>query len=120
MSTIDPTRGDAARAHPLVGQGDLLRAGDRTTLDAFSTLALVDPITAAAQLAFYFDVVVTHHEGSDDARALDDFARAPNVDDLVFLAGRARGSGWPATIRWAMAAVVVGGLALIDDVREFA
>ena len=119
MSPDLPTRGQS-RHDALMNQGVAIWDGDPATVAAFVQLALADPVTAAGQLAWYFDCSVTHHEGSDDCRALENWAATLATDDLSYIAWRTAHSRGPASMRAAMSAIVAGGLALADDMRDAA
>ena len=109
-----------SRHDTIMAQCAAIQAGDAAALADFVRLALADPVGAAHRLAWYFDCTVTHHEGSDDCRALENWASSLDVDDLSHVAWRAARSRGPASIRAAMSAVVAGGLAMMDDLRDAA
>jgi hypothetical protein len=63
---------------------------------------------------------VTHQDGSSDGIALDDWAFSLDPDDLDWVAYRVRDKNLPPALRLAMAAIVAGGRAMYDDLRNAA
>ena len=88
---------------------------DLDGIDAFVRFALDDPRAAATDLAVWFDIVTSHHEGSDAARVLDNWAYDPSTDSLDALAWYMRQSRYPLRIRLAMMAIVAGAVASMGD-----
>ena len=110
----------ADRAPPAVDLVDRIRDGDAAALAEFSRLAFADPRAAAGQLAAWFDRGVTHQDGSSDGIALEDWAFSFDPEDLDWVAYRARDKNLPPPLRLAMAAIVAGGRAMYDDIRNAA
>ena len=80
-------------------------------VDDVLRLATSNPRGAASMLANRIDGLRIHHEGSDLARALHDFAYEPDddaLDVLAFYADRPQG---PAGVRLAVATIVAAGKA---------
>ena len=88
---------------------------DLVRLDQIVRIALDDPRHAASQLAHWLDCQTTHHEGSDAARILDDWAYDPGADSLYRLAGHIRASKAPLPVRLTMMAILAGALAKVGD-----
>ena len=77
----------------------------------FVRWTLTDPRAAASALADSLDRRCTHHEGSDLARTLDDWAFDPDPDGLDTLDWHATRPDQGFRMRFALAAVVVGARA---------
>ena len=90
---------------------------DLVRLDQIVRSALDDPCQAACQLAHWLDCQTTHHEGSDAARILDDWAFDPSADSLDSLAGHIRASKAPLPVRVTMMAILAGPVAWMADFR---
>ena len=89
----------------------LARRPQDIRVDDILRLAPSNPRRAASMLANRIDSLRVHYEGSDLARALDDFAYDPDddaLDVLAFYADRPRG---PAGVRLAVATIVAAGKA---------
>jgi hypothetical protein len=104
----------------IIGLGDRMHAGDLAALNDFARFAFANPRDAADRLGSWFDQHVTHHEGSDDARALDDWVSTSDPDDLDWVAYMSRNQNLPPLLRLAMAAIVAGGRAMYDDIKNAA
>jgi len=88
---------------------------DLVRLDQVVRLALDDPRLAASQLACWLDRQTTHHEGSDVARTLDNWAYDPSAETLDVLAWTCRATRAPLPVRIAMMAILAGALAKMGD-----
>jgi hypothetical protein len=86
----------------------LVLSGDSAARLKFVGQALADPRSAASSLAAYFDFVVTHHEGSDDARDLDNWASTGADEDLDGVVWRATNPDLAPSLRFAYAAILAG------------
>lgn len=89
----------------------LARRPQDIRVDDVLRLAPSNPRGAASMLACRIDSLRIHHEGSDIARALHDFAYDPDddaLDVLAFYADRPQG---PAGVRLAVATIVAAGKA---------
>jgi len=100
---------------PLQGVAAWAPTTDLVRLDKIVRTALDDPRQAARQLAGYLDRQRTHHEGSDAARILDDWAYDLSSDSLDTLAWYVRASRDPLPVRLTMMAILAGALAGIGD-----
>jgi hypothetical protein len=88
---------------------------DLARLDQIVRIALDDPRLAASHLAYWLDCNTTHHEGSDAARILDDWAYDPCTDSLDALAWYARTSKDRLPIRLTIMAIIAGAVAMMGD-----
>ena len=88
---------------------------DLIRLDQIVRIALDDPRHAASQLATWLDFKTVHHEGSDAARILDDWADDLGADSPDALARHIRSSRAPLTVRLTMMAILAGALARVAD-----
>jgi hypothetical protein len=88
---------------------------DLAGLDQIVRIAIDDPRLAASQLAYWLDCNTTHHEGSDGARVLDDWAYDPCKDSLDVLAWYARNSKDRLPVRLTMMAIIAGAVAMMAD-----
>jgi hypothetical protein len=88
---------------------------DLVRLDHIVMTAPDDVNHAADHLAAWFDRQTTHHEGSDAARILDDWAYDPSADNLDTLAWHVQRSNAPLPDRVTMMAVLAGALARMGD-----
>jgi hypothetical protein len=88
---------------------------DLVRLDQIVRIALDDPRHAASHLANWLDCNTTHHEGSDAARVLDNWAYDPCMDSLDALAWYVRKSRDPLPVRLTMMAIVAGAVARMGD-----
>jgi hypothetical protein len=93
---------------PRVNFIGLVLSGDANARLKFVQKALTDPRNAASDLADYFDFVVTHHEGSDDARALANWASSGSADDLDAVIWRATDPDLTPRYRFVYAAILAG------------
>jgi hypothetical protein len=89
----------ATPRRPLIADADL---------SAFITDALRDPRTAARALATKLDARCTHHEGSNLAAALDNWAYALDADDLDALVWYTTLEHLDDDVRLAVLAIVTG------------
>ncbi len=111
---------DTIMTNDFITLGNRMPAGDVAALNDFARFAFANPRDAADRLASWFDGYITHHEGSDDARALDDWVASGDPDDLDWIAYMSRDRDmWPL-LRLAMAAIVAGGRAMYDDRKNAA
>ena len=102
QSTLKKTAPAIPTASPTLRDID-----DPVQLAAFVRFARVDPRAAAGVLAHYLDLRCTHHEGSDLARTIDNWAYAPDddsFDTMVWSAGPAQLLS--ASVRIALCAVI--------------
>jgi hypothetical protein len=74
----------------------------------FTLLALRDPRAAAQSLANRLDILCTHHEGDDLARALDNWAFDLDPDWLDALDWYAKLPRLTDDLRCAVSAILVG------------
>jgi hypothetical protein len=88
---------------------------DLAGLDQIIRIALDDPRLAASHLAYWLDCNTKHHEGSDGARILDDWAYDPCMDSLDALACYARKSRDRLPVRLTMMAIIAGAVAMMGD-----
>ena len=88
---------------------------DPARLDQIVRVALDDPRAAATHLAHWIDCRTTHHEGSDAARILDDWACDPCRDSLDVFAWYVRRSRDALPVRLAMMAILAGAVAMMGD-----
>jgi|GEM_PF-6379492 len=89
----------------------LTRRPQDIRVDDVLRLAPSDPRRAASMLACRIDSLRVHHEGSDLARALHDFAYDPSDDALDVLAYYADRPQGPAGVRLAVATIIAAGKA---------
>jgi hypothetical protein len=97
------------------GPANWVPTDDLVHLDHIVRIALDDPRSAASHLAHWLDCNTTHHEGSDAARMLDNWAHDPCADSLDALAWHLRKSRAPLPVRVTMMAILAGAVAQMGD-----
>jgi hypothetical protein len=97
------------------GPANWVPTDDLVRLDQIVRVALDDPRSAASHLAHFLDCSTTHHEGSDAARMLDNWAHDACADSLDALAWHIRKSRAPLPIRITMMAILAGAVAQMGD-----
>jgi hypothetical protein len=88
--------------------GPLTVFDDARSLADFTLRALSDPRAAAQSLATRLDILCTHHEGDDLARALDNWAFDLDPDWLDALSWYATLERLDHALRCAVSAILVG------------
>jgi hypothetical protein len=104
MNASQKTAHSPVRRRPM----DWAPTDDPARLDQIVRIALDDPSDAAMHLAHWIDCRTTHHEGSDAARAIYNWAYDPSRDSPDSFAWYVRKSRDALPVRLAMRAILAG------------